>query len=378
MPSKFLKDVICVSLLTFAIVVVFSNTIFFGAEISRIGTVAHRDTLFGQFAKGKVDRMDTSIYQEHGPNYYLTEKLIARGVLPFWNPYSGLGMDLWGDAQALAMSPITWISAPFTSTYNYNLTLLVSLLIGAWGAYGFARVLKLSSYAALFTALLVTFNPYGLYMIEWSRGHGPLASLTFLGFALLWRRGDFPAVILAALACAASVVSGHAVPVFYSIFLSTLLYICLSSMAPQNGRTLIHSLRNYILTGLFCFLFTAPLVVPFLMVVKNSDCFKADIPNIYYTVRASALLPSFLFPFHGAGSPYLGPAAILLVWIFLVIKKQDGYVEPQCCFHFYIGNDDSVRSFRLDKQPALLKLVYADLRSALPLCVDVCAGWLLF
>lgn len=324
MSSKYFKDLVCVSLLTLAVIIVFFNTIFFGADISRIGTVAHRDTLFGRFAKGNVDRMDTSIYQEHGPNYFLTEKIVSRGVMPFWNPYSGLGMDLWGDAQALVLSPLTWINAPFFSSRAYSLTMVLTILLAAWGAYGLARVLRLSAYAALFTALVVTFNPYLLYMNEWTRGHIHASMLPFLGFALMWRRGDGLSVLLAALGCSASVISGHAVPVFYSIFLASLLYLTLNIFAPQKPRHVLSLVRNYLAAGLLCFLFSAPLVVPFLFVVKNSDCFKADIPNIYYTVRATALLPSFFFPFQGAGSPYFGPSAILLLLsgFFLSFKNK--------------------------------------------------------
>ncbi len=153
------NDLICLVCLTIFVIVVFSSTIFSGKDISRIGTVAHRDTLFGRLAKGSVDPMDTCIYQEHAPNYFLTERVIAGGNLPLWNPYLGFGCPLWADSRILAFSPITWLQAPFASLRLYNLLMVFHVWIGCVATYFLARVLRISPPGSLLSSISFGFLP---------------------------------------------------------------------------------------------------------------------------------------------------------------------------------------------------------------------------
>jgi hypothetical protein len=311
------NDLFCLLCLTVFVIAIFSSTIFSGKDISRIGTVAHRDTLFGRLAKGTPDPMDTCTYQEHAPNYLLTERIIAGGDLPLWNPYLGFGCPLWADSQVLAFSPITWLQAPFASMRLYNLLMVVHIWLGCLFAYSFARLLKLSPPASLLASMSYGLCPNLLYMFEWNRCQSAFFPLPFFGFALLWRYSTSLSIVVCALSCTAMVVSGHAVPSFFAIFLASVMYFSLSLGEPQTqaGSGFVRLPRiacNFISVGIITLLLSAPFVVPFLEGVRASDTFKATQGYVRYIVRASALLPSLFYPFHGAGSVYAGAISIIL------------------------------------------------------------------
>lgn len=311
------NDLLCLLCLTVFVIAIFSGTIFSGKDISRIGTVAHRDTLFGRLAKGTPDPMDTCTYQEHAPNYLLTEKIIAAGDLPLWNPYLGFGCPLWADSQVLAFSPLTWLQAPFASLRLYNLLMVFHIWLGCIFAYSFARLLKLSPPASLLASMSYGLCPNLLYMFEWNRCQSAFFPLPFVGFALLWRYSNSLSIVVCALSCTAMVVSGHAVPSFFAIFLASVMYFALSLGEPQNQAEsgfvkLPQIAGNFLSVGIVTLLLSAPFVVPFLEGVRASDTFKATQGYVRYIVRASALLPSLFYPFHGAGSVYAGAISIIL------------------------------------------------------------------
>lgn len=315
--GNYRNDLFCLLCLTVFVIAIFSSTIFSGKDISRIGTVAHRDTLFGRLAKGNPDPMDTCTYQEHAPNYLLTEKIIAGGDLPLWNPYLGFGCPLWADSQVLAFSPITWLQAPFASLRLYNLMMVFHIWLGCVFAYSFARLLKLSPPASLLASMSYGLCPNLLYMFEWNRCQSAFFPLPFVGFALLWRRSTPLSIVVCSFLCTAMVVSGHAVPSFFAIFLASVMYFALSFGEPQTqaGSEFVKTPRivgNFLLVGVLTLLLSAPFVVPFLEGVRASDTFKATQGYVRYIVRASALLPSLFYPFHGPGSVYAGAASIIL------------------------------------------------------------------
>lgn len=325
----YLSDLICLICLTIFVVVVFSSTIFSGKDISRIGTVAHRDTLFGRLAKGAVDPMDTCIYQEHAPNYLLTEKIIAGGNLPLWNPYLGFGCPLWADTQILAFSPITWLQAPFASLRLYNLLMVFHVWIGCVGTYIFARLLRISAPGSLISSISFGFCPNLLYMFEWTRWQSAFFPMPFLGFAFLWRKGTPVSIVTCAILCTALVLSGHAVPSFFAISLASCMYFALACLLPQDepGKSvkaaLPGALKNFLFVGILTFLLSAPYVVPFLDSLRASDSFKSSQGYVRYIVRATALIPSLFFPFHGPGSPYPGAVSIVLAVSAFFISKRN-------------------------------------------------------
>ncbi|MBA3995229.1 MAG: hypothetical protein C0469_17050, partial [Cyanobacteria bacterium DS2.3.42] len=323
------NDLICLFCLTIFVLAVFSSTLFSGKDISRIGAVAHRDTLFGRLAKGSLDPMDTCIYQEHAPNYLLTEKIITGGNMPLWNPYLGLGCPLWADTQILAFSPITWLQAPFASLRLYNLLMVLHVWLGCVGTYIFARLLRISPPGSLLSSISFGFCPNILYMFEWTRWQSAFFPMPFLGFALLWRKGSPTSIVLCAILCTSLVLSGHAVPSFFAISLASCMFFALACLLPQaeTGKpfkaVLLAALKNFFLVGIITFLLSAPFVVPFLDSLRDSESFKSSQGYVRYVVRATALIPSLFFPFHGGGSLYPGAISIVLaVSAFFIAKRN--------------------------------------------------------
>ncbi len=316
--SSYKNDLVCLLCLTVFVVSIFAGTIFSGKDISRIGTIAHRDTIFGRLAKGMPDPMDTCTYQEHAPNYLLTERIIGSGNLPLWNPYLGFGCPLWADSQVLAFSPLTWLQAPFASLRLYNLMMVFHVWLGCIAAYLLSRLLRISPPGSLLAGMSYGICPNILYMFEWNRCQSAFFPMPFLGFALLWRRSAPRSIVVCAVLCAAMVVSGHAVPSFFAISLSSLMYFILCVCVPnENVKTQLPGdffriIRNFSLVGILTFLFSAPFLVPFLEGVRSSDTFKATQGYVRYIVRSTAILPSLFFPFHGPGSVYAGAVSIIL------------------------------------------------------------------
>jgi len=315
--TRYRNDLISLVSITVLIVCIFSSTLFSGNDISRAGTIAHRDTVFGRLAKGDFSPMDTCIYQEHLPSYFLTERVIAGGNMPLWNPYAGFGSPLLSDCQVLALSPITWLQAPFASLRLYNLLMVFQLWAGCVSAYFLARVLKISPAGSLLSSVSFVLSPYILYMYEWNRCQNALFSLPFLGFAWHWKKETPSSIVVCALLCSALIYSGHVSPTFFAIGLAALMYLLLANFCPNGGEAgghgdFLKSLRGLLVAGGLTFLLSAPFLVPFVETLRVSETFKSELPNLRYVVSAFALLPSLFYPFHGAGSPYLGAVSILL------------------------------------------------------------------
>lgn len=322
------NDCLALAFLTLLIAGIFSDTIFAGKEISRAGTIAHRDTVFGRFAKGDYSPMDTCIYQEHLPSYFLTERVIASGNMPLWNPYAGFGGPLLSDSQVLALSPITWLQAPFASIRLYNILMVVQLWFGCVAAYFFARVFRISPAASVLSAISFILSPYILYMYEWNRCQNALFSLPFLGFAWLWRKGNSWSIVLCAISCCALMFSGHISPTFFSILMASGMYLALAYICPQDQLKAGSAkgflpLRNLLAAGILTFLLSAPILVPFVETLRVSETFKSEQPFLRYVVNATAMLPSLFYPFHGPGSLYPGPISVILATASPFIAKKN-------------------------------------------------------
>lgn len=311
------NDLLALAFLTLLLVGIFSDTLFAGREISRAGTIAHRDTVFGRLAKGDYSPMDTCIYQEHLPSYFLTERVIAGGNMPLWNPYAGFGGPLLSDSQVLALSPITWLQAPFASIRLYNLLMVFQLWLGCVAAYFFARVFKISPAASVLAAMSFILSPYILYMYEWNRCQNALFTLPFLGFAWLWRSGSPFSIVLCAVSCSALMFSGHISPTFFAIVMASGMYLALAYLCRQghferNTGAVLLPLRNLLAAGILTFLLSSPILVPFVETLRVSETFKSEQPYLRYVVNATAMLPSLFYPFHGPGSLYPGAVSIIL------------------------------------------------------------------
>ncbi len=100
----------------------------------------------GQFLFRDAGRMHWPIKR------YLAQEL-ARGHLPQWNPFLGLGVPLVGDAVNAVQHPFNLLLLFLPFATGYKLWVLLSFLVGAGGAFAWARRLGLSWYPALAAGL---------------------------------------------------------------------------------------------------------------------------------------------------------------------------------------------------------------------------------
>lgn len=96
---------------------------------------------------------------------YMMERLSA-GELPQWFPYESLGRPFLGVPGTGVFHPFTLLYALLPATDAYRLSVLVSCLLGALGAYALGRLLGFSSSAAAFAGLALSCSGYVASLTE--------------------------------------------------------------------------------------------------------------------------------------------------------------------------------------------------------------------
>ncbi|MGZ5035869.1 MAG: hypothetical protein ACXWG8_09570 [Usitatibacter sp.] len=110
------------------------------------------------------------------------------GIVPWWNPYSGVGLPLAGEYQPSAFLPLTFLLLlPRGAVW---LQLALQMLSG-WGAYALLRQLGTGRLAATTGGMLYAFNG----TLAWF-AHGPASVVPFLPWMLLGVERAFAAAQL--------------------------------------------------------------------------------------------------------------------------------------------------------------------------------------
>jgi hypothetical protein len=309
-------DVLAITALALLIVVVFYKTVFLGILISHASLLANADSLFSAQATGIKQSYDPMIYRLHVPYYFMVSQQLQNLHLHLWNPLSGAGCPLIGDIQTLALSPLQFLLSPWASLHVYSLLMILYLVICAAGTYLLSRTLKLSRFAAVFSAATYSFCPFILFFLEPPTGPSEcLYPLIFWLFARLACKPSLKRCVAAAIGYFVLIVSGHVQYTFWGIAFASMLMVVLM-LAKKNfkghgsGAAMIPALA---LTALLAFLFSAPVLLPFLEYLKNSDCYKTAVAVGSYRVPWQGVTFSLLHPGFDGGSPYLGAVAILLL-----------------------------------------------------------------
>lgn len=311
--------------------------------LSKACMLAEWDSIYDEQRTGNSMNMDPSLVYLMIPSYILKARLWQAGEIPLWNPYSGLGVPLLADPQSLALSPlhIPLIFFPQISTFNFILPMEVFLT--GLGTYLLCRHLKLSLPSAIFAMMSAAFCPYFLYYLE-LLGNGfcmvPFTFYFILRLADSSEKVESPSKASTLLKCALSgfglavgIFSSHVEMSFCTIMLASfvlLLHTVLTKKAffPIFGRLLI--------CGLFTFCFAAPLLIPFLEFVKNSQCYKfgsgapAFIP--WQTILFNGLSPGYK-----AASPSLGAIALPLAVLGVLSKGKHKQVIYTLAMAFTIA-----------------------------------------
>jgi hypothetical protein len=99
------------------------------------------------------------------------------GMVPWWNPYSGVGLPLAGEYQPAAFFPLTLLLLLPQGMLWEGLILQV---LAGWGTYALLRRLELGRVAACVGGILFAFNG----TLAWL-SHGPAQAASFLPWMLL-------------------------------------------------------------------------------------------------------------------------------------------------------------------------------------------------
>ena len=284
-------------------------------NLSKLQQLAEWDSLFAAQHSGQSMFMDPSLVYLMLPYYWLKASLIKSGQLPLWNPYSGLGCPLAADPQALAFSPLHLPLLLSPGLTGYSLVLVIEILILGLSTYGLARSLGLGRIASAFALLAVAFCPYERWYLELLGNGFCFVPLVFWQILSLRRQPGLLKIWATGLACALMLLSAHPELSFFSIGLASLALLGMTiadrepRQAPESKMRVILSL---LAAGLFSFMLAAPMLVPFLEYLRNSDSYKfgSGAPAV---VRWQTWLFDLLQPGFGGASPTLGPAAIVFL-----------------------------------------------------------------
>jgi hypothetical protein len=81
-----------------------------------------------------------------------TSRSLRRGIIPFWNPYQGLGQPFMANGLSAIFYPVNWLHLVLPRTW-WDLVFLLNWLLTSWFLYAYVRILGLGRKAALFGAI---------------------------------------------------------------------------------------------------------------------------------------------------------------------------------------------------------------------------------
>ncbi|MBX9938457.1 MAG: YfhO family protein [Candidatus Obscuribacterales bacterium] len=323
------------------VILVFSPTLFAGKSISRVDLLCHWDTLFAGYSGSAMVGIEPSSILFIVPYFFFVAGLWRQGEVPLWNSLSEFGCPLLADPESAVFSifQIPLLLSP--TFYTYNCTLVLKLLVMGLGTFFLARRLGLGALACGAAALTMAFCPYNQWYLELI-GNGycltPFLFFAFTRLAFSLRESGAeklsPQVAKAALWCgfaaAVMILSAHIEISFCAIFAVSLWTLLLGVFPPQAGdmlaklpaQRLLFGFLALTISGATAFFLAAPMLLPFLEFLCNSESYKFGAGNPSY-VSFLALLLSLSQPVYGGASPYLGFCAFAFLPLALFYDKDN-------------------------------------------------------
>ncbi len=96
------------------------------------------------------------------PTRSLFGEMVARGQLPWWQDWTGLGRPFLADPQTAVFYPTTWLFGMLPPLPAYAISLWAHYSLAAWGAYRLLRAQPMGRLAAWFGALVFGFGGFML------------------------------------------------------------------------------------------------------------------------------------------------------------------------------------------------------------------------
>ena len=262
--------------------------------------------------------MDPSLVQIMTPYYFMVANLWHHAQIPLWNAFSGFGCPLLADPQSTAFSPLHLPLALFPSMRTYNLTLVAEVWIMLLGTYFLSRTVGFNRLCSLFAATTFTFCPYILHYLELLGNGYCLMPLVWSTFVLVAKEQSTKRAVIAGVACAAVILSGHPELSFFCILFGSMLcflgltFNTFSDHPADCQKQALLSIRLISISALVAFCLAAPMLLPFGELISNSDSYKfgAAAPSF---ISFRAILISLCVPGFKGASPYLGPLILLTI-----------------------------------------------------------------
>lgn len=331
------KDLLMLLLITVVVGAVFNKTILLGEPVSKVCMVAEWDSVFREYAKGKLFPMDSTMVLMLIPAYLAKAELWRAGQIPLWNQLNGLGCPMLGDPQSLVLTPLHLLLVASPTMRAYNLTLVLEVVVMALGMYALCRTIKLPPYSSLFGSVTLTFCPFLLWYMEILGNGYCLIPLLFTMFARAARVPTKLRCSWAGVSCAILVLSSHPEISFFAITFASLFFcICRTTLCldDRNGTADIltvsklpiwqraaASLFELAIAAVVALCLSAPVLIPFAEFLANSESYKFDLRNParmpLETLGFNLLQPTF-----GGASPFLGVVALACLPLSLFSKPR--------------------------------------------------------
>ncbi len=312
-------NLFCIGLLALVVLGCFHRTVFRGQPISRVYQLGQRDTLYSKYFVPAREGYDASVYQYFVPSHYFLTEQLKKGVLPLWNPLAGCGAPFLADVETAVFWPARLLTLFLQPLKAWNLLIVCNLVNFAIGTFVLGKLMNLRRYAIIFASLTMAFCPFLVFQSELIGSSSSMIPWVMASFVYMHKSRRLLAKPLAGFACAVMILSGHPEPSFFGIVCSSMLLICMSILDSGQGSTWWkrsgESLLDIAIVGAFAFGFCSFMLLPFLELLKTSDCYKLGLTGHRFGVPLNSILVNLLHPAYGNSSPFLGILCVPLVLI---------------------------------------------------------------
>jgi hypothetical protein len=218
-----------------------------------------------------------------------------QGSVPWWNPYSGVGLPLAAEYQPAAFFPFVFLLLLPKGTVLLQVALQV---IAGWGTYGLLRHLGASRLAASTAGLLFAFNG----TLAWF-AHGPATAVPFLPW-MAWgierifataQAGAMAGWRMLALAMAMSLAAGFPETAYINGLLA-LAWAVLRGMQLDRDRRARYAM-SVAIGGSVGIVLAAPQIASFLLYLRDADVGGHTGDFADAALPAMGLLPALVAPY---------------------------------------------------------------------------------
>ena len=223
--------------------------------------------LGGNLLKGAAGWLDPDVGYITQPLGHLSAQDWLHGIIPWWNPFTGVGMPLAAEMQTSSLFLPFVLLLHFWSGWLW-LRLTLQILCGLF-TYALLIELRLGRFSALVGAGLFALN--GAFILV---PHAPIAPLPFLSLLLLGVERARRAAVegaplgwsLIVIAVSYSLYAGFPEVAYFDGLLAVVWSMCVLLSLPQDAA--VRFARKLLLATMIGLCVALPLIVPFLLYLR--------------------------------------------------------------------------------------------------------------